>query len=102
MRSLVFWSIAAQHRQNVGGLDLIDRDVADRPCVLAERLPPLPHVLLVLPRRFVRCDELIGHRAECGLRAGLHGLGGALLSDGIDLVGLHQLAQFSVLDARLA
>jgi hypothetical protein len=51
------------------------------------------------PRRFVRGDELVGHRAEGGRGAGLRGLGGALLGDRIDEVNADHLAQFGVLDA---
>jgi hypothetical protein len=78
-RFLACGSIKFEHREHGGGGDLIDPDVAARPCVLAKRLPPLPHVLLVFPRRLVRGDELVGHyaerRRECDR---LHDLPGAL------------------------
>jgi hypothetical protein len=54
---------------------------------------PLPLVLVAAPRGLVRRDVFVGHLAKRGRRARLHGLGGALLSDGIDLIDADPLAQ---------
>ena len=81
-----------EHGEHVGGGDLIDWDVAERRGVLAQRLPPLPHVLSIAPRRFVRRDELVSHRAESRRCARLRGLGGGLCHAGISLLDVGRRA----------
>jgi hypothetical protein len=96
-----------QHLKHRLGVDLVDRQVADRLGVFAQRHHPLLVMLRILPAAFVGRDIAISHLAEgrraTGRESGGKSLGSALdllLRPRIDLVD-HVGARLGVQAARL-